>query len=267
MDNKTGKVEESYKKRFLNGIKILCRKRNIYEVWQDTMLLFATSIANTTIAPLKEAPMFKEAWEEREKEYLRTIEKYDKKEQKLFPQMFALLVEELQQNPWQDLLGEIYMMAEIHSKDKGQFFTPYSVCQMMAEATMEKKVIAKMVHEKGFVSINDCACGGGATLIAAVEQCSKLFKKLNYQNHVYFVAQDLDRTCCHMCYIQLALHGVAGYVCQGDTITKPMVTDNRRIWFTPMWFSDVWTMRRLFHGQDILGTGKEVKHGENSHRD
>ena len=29
--------------------------------------------------------------------------------------------------------------------------------------------------------------------------------------------------------------------------------DFEKIWFTPMWFSRAWTMRRLFHNQDILG--------------
>ncbi len=30
------------------------------------------------------------------------------------------------------MLGEVYMQLEIASRDQGQFFTPYSVCQLMA---------------------------------------------------------------------------------------------------------------------------------------
>ena len=83
-----------------------------------------------------------------------------------------------------------------------------------------------------------------------------MFKKYNYQNHVYFVGQDIDITCVYMCYIQLALHGLAGYVIHGNTLMKPepeLPKDLESIYFTPIWFSDVWTMRRLFHNQDILG--------------
>lgn len=249
--------KEDYKKRFLNGLNLLCRSRNMYEVWSDAMYLFATGIANLTIFSMRSLKPLDDVWQEREQEYLRIINKYTKKEQKLFPQMLALLVEELEKNPNQDLLGEIYMTAGISSKDKGQFFTPYSVCQMMAEIIMQKKAVARTVHADGYASVNDPACGAGATLIAVIEQCSKIFKKLNYQNHVYFVGQDIDRTVANMCYIQLSLHGVAGYVTVGNTLTEPEVTDLHRIWFTPMWFGDVWTMRRLFHGQDILG--REIK--------
>ena len=245
--------DRDYKKRFLNGFKILTRSRNMYEVWSDAMYLFATGIANPSILPLRELKPFDDVWNERKQEYLRVIKKYSKKEQKLFPQMFALLVEELEKNPNQDLLGEIYMMAGISNRDKGQFFTPYSVCQLMAMTTMQKKAVARTVHTDGYASVYDSACGAGATLIAAIEQCSKMFKKLNYQNHVYFVGQDVDRTVANMCYIQLSLHGVAGYVVIGNTLTEPVVTDLHRIWFTPTWFSDMWTLRRLFHGQNILG--------------
>lgn len=89
-----------------------------------------------------------------------------------------------------------------------------------------------------------------------------MFKKLNYQDHVGVVAQDIDITCVHMCYIQLSLHGLSGYVVHGNTLTEPEVTDLHRIWFTPMYFNNVWTMRRLFHGQDILGRERKQKENE-----
>lgn len=252
-ERKVKQEDTNYKKRFINGLNKLSYSKSLYEVWQDAMLLMATSISNAAITPLKETEQFEQIWEERESEYLKTINKYSKKEQKLFPQMFALLVKELEIRPWQDLLGELYMTSGISSKNKGQFFTPYSVCKIMSELSMPKKEIAKTVHEKGYVTINDSACGAGATLVASMERCSDMFKRLNWQNHVCYVAQDIDFVSCYMCYIQLSLHGAAGYVCCGNTLTEPDVTDLRRIWFTPMWFEQMWAMRRLFHGQDILG--------------
>lgn len=73
---------------------------------------------------------------------------------------------------------------------------------------------------------------------------------LNYQNHLLVVAQDIDETVALMCYIQLSLLGVAGYVKVGNSLTEPM-TDNdnkENYWFTPMYYSNVWVLRRIFGG-------------------
>ena len=250
---------KNYKKRFMNGFKMLTHTKSPYQVWSDCMALFAITLANQSILPMTKFEQFKEIWDKREKEYLRIINNYSKKEQKLFPQMFALIVEELEERPNQNLLGELYMMLQISNKNAGQFFTPYSVCELMSGVTINKKQLAKDVHNKGYVIINDCACGAGATLISATEHCKSMFKKLNYQDHVGVVAQDIDILCVQMCYIQLSLHGLSGYVVHGNTLTEPEITDLHRIWFTPMWFNNVWTMRRLFHGQDILGRERKQK--------
>ena len=74
---------------------------------------------------------------------------------------------------------------------------------------------------------------------------------LNYQNHLLVVAQDIDETVALMCYIQLSLLGVAGYVKVGNSLTEP-ITDNdnkENYWFTPMYFSNVWVLRRIFGGR------------------
>lgn len=251
-----GVEDKDYKKRFMNGFQILCRSRHSYTVWSDCMELFAITMSNSVMVQLKEQEPFKSIWEERENKYLKVINSYTKKEQRLFPQMFALIVEELEERPNQDLLGELYMMLQISNKNAGQFFTPYNVCEAMSNLTFDRKELGKTVHKKGYASVYDPTCGAGATLISASETCKEMFKKYNYQNHVYFVGQDIDITCVHMCYIQLSLHGLAGYVIHDNSLIKPepvLPDDFEKIWFTPMWFNEVWTMRRLFHNQDILG--------------
>lgn len=249
-------INNDYKKRFMNGFKMLCNSKFPYTVWSDCMALFAITVANTSILPLAKEEPFKSVYTGREKEYLRIINSYEKKERKLFPQMFALLVEELELHPNQDLLGELYMMLQISNKNAGQFFTPNSVCEAMSNLTINRKELGKAVHKKGYVNICDPTCGAGATLISASEICKGMFHKYNYQNHIYFVGQDIDITCVHMCYIQLSLHGLAGYVVHDNSLMKPepmLPDDFEKIWFTPVWFNQVWTMRRLFHNQDILG--------------
>ena len=134
-------------------------------------------------------------------------------------------------------------------KSNSQFFTPYHVCELMAKVTEED--VAAVVKEKGYITINDFCCGAGATLIAAINEARKQLEKvnLNFQNHVLVVAQDIDEIVALMCYIQLSLLGVAAYIKVGDVFTQPMSTDDNgeNYWFTMMYFSDVWTMRRVFH--------------------
>lgn len=249
------KENKNYKKRIEKGFIILTHARSQYEVWSDLMLLYANSLVNNCTLHYKEHEKLKSIWEEREKQYIDTINKYNEKEQKIIVQMFSLLVLEYEQHPYQDLLGEIYMMLGISSKNNGQFFTPFNVCDCMSELTFDKKTVAKTVHEKGYVSINDPSCGGGATLISSAKQCDILFKKLNYKNHVLFVGQDIDLTCVRMCYIQLSLLGLAGYVLHGNTLTKPefdFFKDNKYIYPTPYYNMDVWQGRIMAHGLDML---------------
>lgn len=246
------KDKGSYSKRFENGFRLLTTHRSPYEVWYDLMRLFAIEISNTTTRNMKQ---FKTVWNEREELYKRIAKKYSEKERRLFPQMFALMVMELEENQDQDFLGKMYMSLEIGNKNAGQFFTPYNVCKAMADISIEKKTLAKTIKEKGYASIYDCACGAGATLIAGINRCKELFKRLNYQNHIYIVGQDLDETVALMCYVQLSLLGVAAMIKVGNTLTEPdlkLTKDNcKQFWFSPLWFSDVWDMRRLFHNLDL----------------
>lgn len=132
--------------------------------------------------------------------------------------MLAIIVEALERNPEQDFLGAMYMQLNLGNHWKGQFFTPYCVCKMMSEITCED--VDSHIEKQGYLSICDPACGAGATLIAAANTMKKC--KHNFQNHVVFVAQDIDRITGMMCYIQLSLLGCAGYVCIANTITNPL---------------------------------------------
>lgn len=196
----------------------------------------------------------KSHFEKREEFYLKRIQKYNKKEQEIFPQLAAEVVLALEKNPEQDFLGSIFMALNLGNDSGGQFFTPYDVCRMMAEMTCDN--VLPTIEAKGYISINDCACGAGATLIAGVHAAAKQISKagLNWQNHILVTAQDVDYTVAYMCYIQLSLLGVAGYIKVGNSLTESMRPDDslENYWFTPMYCSDVWTIRRLFKGGTLL---------------
>lgn len=248
------KKVKSNKERMINGFNILSRTRNIYEVWADSMQMFAICLSNASILELsKFDKVFVYIWQERENEYLRIINKYDKKEQRIFPQIFALLIMEYEANQNQDLLGELYMTLGVSNKNAGQFFTPYDICSLMARLSLTKDKMRSDIKNDGYVKVYDPTVGAGATLIAVANECNNLFNRLNYRNHVLFIGQDIDLVCANMAYIQISLLGLAGYIIVGDTLSEPAIKDLKRVWFTPTYFNKVWCMRRLFHNQDILG--------------
>lgn len=239
------------RKEFLKTFKQLTYHHRAWDIWRDFITMFACSLSN---------PVDKTHYDDREKMYLRIIRKYNKQEQNLFPELAAHTVMALEENPEQDFLGGIFMELGLGNGSNGQFFTPYHVCDLMAKVAMDGGVIRE-VKEKGYITINDPCCGAGATLIAGIHEARRQLEKenLNFQNHILVVAQDIDMTVALMCYIQLSLLGVAGFIKIGNTFTEPMCEGDstENYWFTPMYFSDIWTMRRLFHKMDELMKGEK----------
>lgn len=240
-------VEES-KKEFLKVFREMCYSRSGWQVWADLITAMACSIANVTD---RRHPV----WKKREDEYMDCIGRLGGVEKPA--QCFAQIVNALDQNPNQDFLGELYMELELGNHWKGQFFTPYSICRMMSEITIDENIKDK-IEQQGYIAVNDCACGAGATLVAAANTFR--YKKIQFQNHILFTAQDIDRVVGMMCYIQLSLLGCAGYVVIADSITNPMVRDalfpveqkGQEFWYTPLWFSDIWQGRRLWRKIDRM---------------
>lgn len=234
-------VEEA-KKEFLKIFNEMCYIRSAWQVWADLISVMACSLAN--VVDKRE-----ELWTAREKEYEECIKRLGGVEKPA--KCFAAVTMALEENPDQDFLGELYMMLNLGNHWKGQFFTPYHICEFMSKITIGEEVSEK-IDNQGFIAINDCACGAGATLIAAANTFKE--RGINYQRDVLFVAQDIDRIVGMMCYIQLSLLGCAGYVVIANTLTNPICGDTlfptekegQEFWFTPMWATDMWQGRILW---------------------
>ncbi len=227
-------------KEFLKMFRELCRSRNAWEVWTDLITVMACSIVNV----LDQKSDRKES---REKEYANCIKRLGGVEKPAY--LFALIVEALEKNPDQDFLGKLYMNLELGNHWKGQFFTPYNVSRCMAEITTGD--CKGQVKKQGWISVCDTCVGGGAMLIAAANTMRR--QKINYQNHILFVGQDIDRVVGMMAYIQISLLGCPGYVVIANTLTNPIVGDalqptereGQEFWYTPLYYSEVWHYRRV----------------------
>lgn len=230
-----------YYQEFRNKFRqLLSSKCRPIDIWRDFIVMSACAMSNT---------VDKSHYDEREKRYLEIINKYEKSQQHIFPELYADVVMALDENPEQDFLGEMFMDLRLDYEELKQIFTPYHVCQLMADVSMDNLV--EQVNEQGYVSINDCCCGAGATLIAAINSARHKLEDegLNFQNHILVIGQDIEELAALMCYIQISLLGVAGYIKVGNALTEPMTSGDslENYWFTPMYFSDVWHTRRMIN--------------------
>ena len=181
-------------KEFEKEFERLAYQHGAWKVWQDFIDLCAISISN--VLDKREG-----IWKEREKFFLSVKDSYTDEDYEVFARLFALVAKALNENPEQDFLGDLYMNLNFGDGWKGQFFTPYHVSEMMARMMIGERT-QNEINEKGYVSVNDPACGAGCMLIAFA-QAYKAVTNTSYHDSVLFVGQDIDPVVAKMCYIQL----------------------------------------------------------------
>lgn len=234
-------VSKQEYKEIVKKYNSLCGAHQLWELWQDSMTMYALAISNAVDRRFRE---------QREKAYADIAHKYTKEEMQVFPQIFGEIVMQLEANPEQDLLGDLYMQLDLGSHWHGQFFTPYNICAMMAHTQLGQQEYTLESVEP--ITVCDCACGGGALLIAAAHEFRRAIKHtgLNAQHYICLYAQDLSQVSAMMCYVQLSLLGYAAKIKLGDSLMNPLVEQDNGadIWYTPMWFSDIWQIRRMIGG-------------------
>lgn len=246
---KTIRAKNEYQQNIVKMLNSLAGRYSRWTVWQDFITMAAVAICNSVPHLHREV---------REKLYMQCAEKYTAAELETFAKMLAGITMGIEANPQQDFLGELFMALDMGNEWRGQFFTPYSVCSLMAAITLTENILDKVKHW-GWANVNDPACGAGALLIAFANAC--LDKGVNYQQQVLFVGQDIDQLAGMMCYIQLSLLGCAGYVAVQNTLTNPVSSydarvllpkDDGNIWYMPMYYSDIWSVRRFAAKIELL---------------
>lgn len=99
-------------------IKLLNSLEGRYSRWdicQDFIVLSAVSIANAFGGPYRE---------QREAMYLERSKKYSTSELEVLAQMLAEVVDEMEQNPDQDMLGELFMALGLRMSGRGSSSHP-----------------------------------------------------------------------------------------------------------------------------------------------
>ena len=205
-------------------IRKLSHRHHTYQVFSDFVEMAACSISNA-VDPRH--------YEEREKRYMDIVRKYDKEEVEVFPKLLGHLTMALEEG-FDDVLGKLYGTLEIHSKQAGQFFTPYEVSRMMAKMTLADNQAKAIIEERGFIRASEPACGAGGMIIALAQ--ALMDEGVNYQQHLHVTAVDVDLTAALMAYVQLSLLHIPAVVVHGDTLRMEEFSH----WYTPVHVMGLW---------------------------
>lgn len=162
-----------------------------------------------TARPAQPDPEFREQLEQR---YLDTVRKYPRNHAETFAKLLGVATLALTGQP-QDFLGTIYEEEGFCDKRYGaQFWTPWHIASFMARMTFPNNLL----EQKAVATVAEPACGSGRLVLAFADAAKE--HGHDPAKQVWVDATDADRTCQHLCYVQMAVAGIPGIVRHGDSL-------------------------------------------------
>lgn len=183
-------------KDFVKTMEALTRRHDHGKVFNDFLTVSICSYHKTNIQT-----QLRKKDQENEALYMGTIKKYEKEELSSFAKLLGLFNLAANDDPYSDILGQ-YFTEHVTMGANGQFFTPTSVCEMMALMQGEPRTIEGK-------SVADPACGSGRLLLA--------FAKHNPNNT--FFATDSFNSCAKMATLNFFINGLRGEVAWMNTLS------------------------------------------------
>ncbi len=123
----------------------------------------------------------------------------------MFATWIQIMSQQIKRHGWYDAFGDLFMALTSQSgqQQKGQFFTPAHITDLMSKITM-----GKQESDAKILSVCDPTAGSGRTLLAAKAD----------RPQSYLVAWDIDYTCCLMCVCNFLINGCVGEVVCIDSL-------------------------------------------------
>lgn len=199
--------------------------RDLRTVFEDFCSMAGAAIRNR---------VDRNGYQAREDEYERTRSHYTPAQMDRFAEALAFVALELDEQP-RDVLGETYMQLGIANRDQGQFFTPYSLAQLIA--SMQINDAPTQLLTRPFLTVYEPACGAGAMVIAMTQALAA--QGIEYQTKVHVTADDISAIAVHMSYVQLSLLGVPAVVNRRNSLTL----EHFDTWPTPAHVLDGWARK------------------------
>ena len=124
--------------------------------------------------------------------------------------LFNLYLQTVEELPFRDILGTLFMRLDVKSAAAGQYFTCYSVAEMMAKMTFDRDSFLETVRERGTVSVCDPAVGSGVMLLAFAKVVHDTLGREG-TDRLRLYGMDIDVRCVNMSRIQLRMNGLDGF--------------------------------------------------------
>jgi len=236
---------EQHRKNLIRLLTANSHRHHLWDVFSDFCEMGALAMSNSVDLA---------HYEEREKRYLSIVQKYEPSEVQRFPQMLAELTMAMEYGP-DDVLGKVFGELDLGNSARGQFFTPYEVCTLMARQLVgDGADLRSTIEDRGFIRVSEPACGAGAMVIAMADVLHSY--GINYQQSMHVCAQDIDSRAVHMAYLQFSLLNIPAVVILGNTLSL----EEREHWYTPAHLLGLWNVR-LNRGY-ALGSKRDLQVAE-----
>ena len=138
------------------------------------------------------------------------LDRYSYDEGVEFGRLLAVYTDAVEEMPFRDILGDLFMRLDLNAAKNGQVFTPWDVAEMMARMQFSREHFEGLVREKGVVSVVDPAVGSGALLLAFAKVVHDEMGRWGV-NRLRLYGTDIDVRCVLMCRIQLRMNGLDSF--------------------------------------------------------
>lgn len=148
----------------------------------------------------------------REPEYLEEAKRWTREELDVFGNALGALILEMEEKPFEDVLGGFYMEAALSEKGRqrnGEFHTPKPVCDLMA-----RMLVNPALPQEGNITVCEPACGAGAMILSFAQACPPEVRR-----RLRVTAIDVNRTACDMAFINTTLWGIPTRIIHGNSIS------------------------------------------------
>ena len=138
------------------------------------------------------------------------LDRYSYDEGKEFGRLLQVYTDAVEERPFRDVLGEIFMRVDGNAARNGQVFTPWEIAEMMAHMRFNPDEFEALAREKDEVSVMDPAVGSGVLLLAFAKVVHAALGRPAV-NKLRLYGTDIDRRCVLMCRIQLRMNGLDAF--------------------------------------------------------
>lgn len=191
-------VTPAKQRDFRTVLQSISHRHEIRKVFDAFVLLAACALAMQT----------------REAEYLEEAKNWTRAELETFSEALAYLVMEMERHPFDDILGAYYMEFALSSKSQqrnGEFHTPKPICDLMARIIVGD---GDTFPTEGNITVCEPACGSGAMILSFGEACPP-----HICRRLRVTAIDINRTACHMTFINTTLWGIPTRIIHGNSLS------------------------------------------------